>query len=58
MNPRCETCRHFERSTEADGNCRRMPPTVFPAHGDLVLKLWPPVDVADWCGEYAERERP
>ena len=56
MNPRCETCRFFtaEEPGDPDGHCRRYPPTRSMAE----YALFPKVESCDWCGEYAERERP
>lgn len=55
--PKCETCRFFDRySTTLTGECRRYPPKP-PYRDDLHEEpVWPYVEDGYWCGEHQERE--
>ncbi len=47
--PRCDTCRFFERLGEQHGSCHRLPPLT------PLKRLW--VSPVDWCGEHKKPPR-
>ena len=45
--PSCGTCRFYAQS-----ECRRHAPAPNGRAGDARLRLFPVVDLAEWCGDY------
>lgn len=54
--PRCETCAFFVGDHKEDmGECRRLPPTVFP-DGEEGLGFSFTITVKEmWCGEFKRK---
>ena len=53
----CWRCKWFDRDEsdiEGEGYCRRYPPRVAGAEGDMVVEVWPSVEYLDWCGEFED----
>jgi len=53
----CGTCRYFndlegDGEDSFEGECRRRSPELLLDEEQRLARLWPPVDVLDWCGEY------
>ena len=57
----CGNCRHYR--TDADygyepdglGTCHRRSPMPATEPGRGSLRVWPPVQEDEWCGEWAQR---
>ena len=54
--PKCASCAFFVGEAKEDtGECRRLPPTIFP-DGDDAVGFSFAITLADqWCGEFKRR---
>jgi hypothetical protein len=50
----CQTCHWFKKQDDKGGNCRRFPPVPSIFNGKVV-QMWPPVQLADGCGEHKDK---
>lgn len=61
IDNQCARCRHYtpNPSDLRQGMCRRYPPTGFPVanqRGQMTaMRVWPPVQHDDTCGEFSPR---
>lgn len=67
MNPKCATCKFFEKQDGyKGGSCFRFPPTVIGALYESEhtgRETWwdqarPYMQLTDWCGEHVEKNEP
>ena len=59
--PACGSCRYFydldgDWEGPLEGECRHRSPELLLDKGQRLVRLWPPVDNIDWCGEYEARD--
>ena len=51
----CESCKFFRQNDGTSGICCWKPPVPFLTAPDKILTVWPSVQLAHWCGEWAIR---
>lgn len=51
----CQSCKFFLPQSEAQGLCRRNPPTPIPTEQG-VISFFPPMLNDGWCGEFKEKD--
>lgn len=52
----CKACKFFLAQDEAQGLCRRNPPTPIPTEQG-VISFFPPMLNDGWCGEFKNKEK-
>ena len=52
-DPTCAWCFYFDDKGDGTGQCRVRPPKVFLVDGQPQAHF-PPVEEADWCGEWKD----
>ena len=62
-NKSCLVCRYFDgcrmdyREPVLHGDCRRNPPIPILREGYPNDRMWPPVSLNDWCGQWEPLRR-